>query len=827
MSNPKRMKTMKKLLYSVLALIGIAAVSCNKEVEVPVAPEVAGTHTVVLKAAFAPETRTSYADNKTFSWVEGDLVYVRCLSSDKTTAKWFAFKALSSGATTDLEGEVEDGYRPYDVAVYVPGEDYVSTSARDGYSGTEVRVSLPISYHQDGYGLGVDDTSGDNTPYWNSVSIPSADPMSRLALVSVTKDDVLYFQTAMGALKVNVTDVSPEATHVRITATEGGLGNYLVVEDGEIRMSNVWKNKGQDYATPFNEYYFEPVSDGNLSFYIPMPVGTLAAGSTFSLLDADDNVLFSQVVKNDIVIARNQVLELKPFSAKMAWESLGTGKFIDYFLWEDLGGGEDEFVDVEILKCTNKEGYYRIVNPYGAAAEAFHYTAPHNVLGPQDIEFAIMPVGNYLYNTPVTVADQIYYETVYTGVDAPDSYLDGDNTEDDLEFTFDHPAAYIKFTAEKDWGRNLVARYAADGTPANVIIAPIYSWGGGYWSGNEALHEYSIIQVLFPGVTAPVDLDSAVAYTEVVDDTPEQAVASVSILLGSDIVSAKVVIAADLDAAKAAIAAGQNVTEVTADGDYEVLFPANAPSGDYQVFAYTQAKDGFTAAANQYIYSDPFKYFNASDGERYTLEDVIGVYDSEKMDIRNITSSKWDDGDAPVTITIEESDDEFQGNVMITDIVSKSGKCGFHLIANDQCGPIYAEFNTKTGELLVNPGLLYWKEGNQPVAWIGLSRDDMASEMFLEKSGTLTMNTRYYICSVTDDGQLDQPLFIIGGWLDNTHTYTFTRREASSSAPAKAAPAAVRSNSVETGSAATKTVSGKVKSLSAKAAQKKPFGVNR
>lgn len=182
----------------------------------------------------------------------------------------------------------------------------------------------------------------------------------------------------------------------------------------------------------------------------------------------------------------------------------------------------------------------------------------------------------------------------------------------------------------------------------------------------------------------------------------------------------------------AAIAAGQNVTEVTADGDYEVLFPANAPSGEYQVFAYTQAKEGFTAAANQYIYSDPFKYFNASDPDRFTLEDVIGVYDSEKMDIMNITSSKWDDGDAPVAITIEESDDEFQGNVMITDIVSKSGKCGFHLIANDQCGPIYAEFNTKTGELLVNPGLLYWKESTQPVAWIGLSRDDMASEMFLE-----------------------------------------------------------------------------------------------
>lgn len=826
MSNLKSMKTMKKLLYSVLAFIGIAAVSCNKEVEAPVAPEVAGTHTVVLKAAFAPETRTSYADNKTFSWVEGDLVYVRCLSSDKKTAKWFAFKALSSGATTDLEGEVEDGYRPHDVAVYVPGEDYVSTSARQGYDGTEVRVTLPISYHQDGYGLGVDDTSGDNTPYWNSVSIPSADPMSRLALVSVTKDDVLYFQTAMGALKVNVTDVSPEATHVRITSADGVLGNYLVVEDGEIRMSNAWyDDKGQRYATSFNEYYFEPVSDGNLSFYIPMPVGTLAAGSIFSIMDANDNILFSQVVKNDIEIVRNQVLELKPFSAKMAWESLGTGKFIDYYLWEDLGGGEDDYVDVEILKCTNKEGYYRIVNPYGAAAEAFHYTAPHNVLGPQDIEFAIIPVGSYLSSTPVTVADQIFYETVYTGVDAPDSYLDGDNTEDDLEYLFDHPAVYLKFSAEKDWGRNLVAKYAADGTPANVIIAPIYSWGGGYWSGNEAIHEYSIIQVLFPGVTAPVDLDSAVAYTEVVDDTPEQAVASVSVLLGGDVVSAKVVIAADLDAAKAAIAAGQNVTEVTADGDYEVLFPANAPTGEYQVFAYTQAKEGFTAAANQYIYSAPFKYFNASDPDRFTLEDVIGVYDSEKMYLAYYNRSwQWNGGDAVVTITIEESDDEFQGNVMITDIVCPAKTWGFHLLANDQYGPVYAEFNTKTGELLIPVSALYWVEGQKSAAWTG-DLPDESTMMYLVKPGQLTVPTMNWVASLDDTGEIAGYTRIIGGFSD--YTYTYTRREASSSAPAKAAPAVVRSNSVETGSAATKTVSGKVKSLSAKAAQKKPFGVNR
>ena len=61
MSNLKRMKIMKKLFYSVLALAGILAVSCNKEIEKPVAItdlESVSTHTVTVRADFGAETRT-------------------------------------------------------------------------------------------------------------------------------------------------------------------------------------------------------------------------------------------------------------------------------------------------------------------------------------------------------------------------------------------------------------------------------------------------------------------------------------------------------------------------------------------------------------------------------------------------------------------------------------------------------------------------------------------------------------------------------------------------------------------------------------------------
>ena len=811
---------MKKLLYSVLALAGIFAVSCNKEVEAPVAPEHNGkTHTVTLKAAFAKEgeTRTEYANNKTFSWVEGDVVYVRCATEEEWY--WAPFVAQTAGATTDLVGEVEDGYEPYDIAVYVPSDRYVGSAY---YNESTVRVVAPISYHEDGYGL-TEDSEG-NSPYWNSVEIPSDNPLSLLPLVSVTKDETLYFQTAMGVLKINLTDVPAEADHVRITCgDDGAIGNYLMVQDGEIRMSEPWyDDEGQRYATSFNEYYFQPVSDGKVSFMMPFPVGTLVKGSLIEVLDADDNVLFSKSFKKDVVIARNKIVELAELSTEVTWVTLGTGKFVDNYLWEDMGIAADTYVDVEIQKNPSEEGYYRIVNPYGAAAKAYGYSAPHKVKGPQDIIFHIMAVGESLYGTSVTLADQVYYSEVYTGIDAADDYMDEDITEDDLEYVAHHPGDYRNFSAEEKWGRNLVAKYGADGNPANVILAPIYLWGAdSYWSGNNPMHETNnVIQILFPGVSSAVELDSSVAFGEVTDDTPEQAVASASINLGNDVVSAKVVIATDLAAAKAAIAANKNVTEVTASGEIEVLFPANAPTGDYMVFAYTQAKDGFTKAANQYIYSASFKYFNSNDDAGYTLADIVGVYDSEPMHIAYYTNSGWNwgDGKSVNTITIEESDDDFLGNIMITEIECTAETRGYTLVTGSGYGPIYGTFNTATGEVLIPLGTLYWEKAEEGVYWVG-DREDDGTDMFMDKPGHLTMeNARNYLGVVEDDGSYGGYIYrILGGYI--THTYTYTRRSSASVAPNRVRRAS-STNFVE-------IIPGEAPSLSVENDCKVPFGALR
>lgn len=596
MSNPgKKKKIMKKLLYSALALAGILAVSCNKVMEMPENPEVTltgKTHTVVLKAGFSGEealTRTQYADNKTFSWVAGDKVQVRCLNEETETWYWAEFVAQTTGAKTDLVGEVEDGYAPYDCAVYVPGgNDYVGSAV---YNGSSVCVVAPISYHLDGFGLGYDETEGKVTPYWNSISVPSDNPLSTLPLVStVGEDDVLYFQTGMGVLNLNLTDLDASATHVQIVTAEKYLGNYLMVRDAQISNDSpyVEQQEGQEdqvYSTRFMEYYFQPGEDHKASLYIPLPVGTIPAGSMLYVLDADDNPLFRQAFAKDVVITRNKILKLTDLKASVEWKDLGTGKYYDWYNWYFMTGSEDHVtVDVRIQQDKADANHFRIVNPYGTAAAQFGYTA----------EEGTAPAGAY-FEFNVTEDGHVTFDAHCTGVYSSSygeaTYIDG-------------PYGYGDF----GYGRNYVVRTQSDGTPAQVALAPIVRWPvSGFWTGDSYIYDDDFIEILFPGQTA-VEVFAKATFVEIVDDSPAQPVASVNLYLGSAFSGAQLVAATSVEAAEAAFTAGTAVTQASASGAYEVGLPANAASGEYSIFVRATPASGISALAANTYQSAAFQY---------------------------------------------------------------------------------------------------------------------------------------------------------------------------------------------------------------------------
>ncbi|MBR5256318.1 MAG: hypothetical protein IKV62_06045 [Bacteroidales bacterium] len=663
---------MKKLFYSVLALAGILAVSCNKEIEAPVAaPEHTGnTHTVTLKAAFAQEgeTRTAYANNKTFSWVEGDVVYVRCVNEEEEKWYWAEFAAQSSGATTDLTGEVDDGYEPYDVAVYVPGPNYVGSVY---YNESTVRVVAPISYHQDGYGL--TEASDGNEPYWNSVAIPSDNPLSLLPLVSVTKDEVLYFQTAMGALKLNLTDVDATVDHVRIiAANDGALGNYLMVQDGEIRMSEPWcDDEGQRYATSFCEYYFKPVSDGKVSFVIPMPVGTLAAGSEIDLMDAEGNVVYRRAFQKDVVIPRNKITELASLSTQSDWESIGIGYFYDLPIFYYMGS--DYLAPVEIFKDKNNPSVYRIDNPYPVAAETAEYT----------INDSYLPLPEY-YTLTISPDNFVTYDDMHSGYG--DGGLDGD----------------VFNACPGDWGGdntyNFVARYQEDGTPANIIISSLYLYKKGtgyYYYFNSDSYKYMWTMLLFPGIEDQLDLSADVTFDEIADDNASQAVGQVTVKLGDDVPSAYVVIAANEADAEAAVAAGKGVEVSGEESTVMVNFPAEAPTGKYIAYVKTVAPEGFTANCALGFASDPFDYFRSDEDRQLTAADIVGTYTATNY----YNNGGWTANPVTMTIVVEESDDPLSGEIMFTDVCPEVLS---PLGSVKKVSAVYPDFNTATGAITIN-----------------------------------------------------------------------------------------------------------------------------
>ena len=168
---------MKKFFFFAAALIGLLAVSCNKEKEAPVAPVTAGKHPVSIKAAIAPGTRTSYENDKTFSWVEGDTIHVYTVNEATSMARVAKLVAQSSGASVDFVGEVEDGFELTSFAVYTAKNSWLSWDENDFY------VYLPGT------------TAIDDAEY--EFNVDSNNPMSNVPLVGDVDDQgVFHFSTA-------------------------------------------------------------------------------------------------------------------------------------------------------------------------------------------------------------------------------------------------------------------------------------------------------------------------------------------------------------------------------------------------------------------------------------------------------------------------------------------------------------------------------------------------------------------------------------------------------------------------------------------------------
>ena len=684
MYNLQRMKIMKKILIATLAFFGIFAVSCNKEVEAPVAPEenTVAVHKQTIIATIGSETRTAYADFQKFSWKAGDKVDILTYNESTEYFRIATFAAQEDGKTTVFEGDVEDGYNLVNLAVYPD---------RAGYIQDDLAVYLPNAFF-------VDSTEED---YY---TVSSENPLENLALVGRLNDekDAYAFKTAMGAVKVTLTNLSSEARFLRIYAPEK-ISGYFFIDDNDC-LSNESAVPGTFTASDGSTlnysgnniwYHFTPAADGSVTLYIPLPVGKLSAGTTFYVENEDEDVLYQRTTQKDIIVERNKVTELTALSAQASWKSLGTGKFIDNYNWYIAKFTEGTYVDVEIQADESDPSHFRLVKPYDAAFKAFDYSAPRGTTKPT--EYFDLFIDNDGY---------VDYPQICTGI-----YYSGYKEATCLL------SPTMAYSNPSTLGFNIVAKYNADGkTPANILLAPAYYWPkSGYWTGDSYFNSPEEIQIIFPGEKEAVDFTYSATYKELVDDSVEQPVALVDVKFGKSIAQAKLVIAADLDAAKAAVAAGNFSGTATEAGVTEALLPADAASGNYYIYIVPVPADGIAPAVGSMILESetPFQYIR-SDSEDITVADVVGTYTAKSTYVL-FNKPYWDAinageedpeeneddltwyGGFTVSFTLEESDDEGMGDVMMT---------AFTENAVDYCPietPIYATLDPKTGSISFAP----------------------------------------------------------------------------------------------------------------------------
>lgn len=612
MCNAKMKRIMKKLLYSVIALAAILATACNKEADLAVPAQrkmvlvdisQLPSHSETLRADFGPGlTRTDY-NGKVFTWLQNDSILVRVQSQpdedDMVSFGFATFYAESDGASVDFVGDIPNGYDVTAPAFYLAAGAIIDlgTDEDDYFDGTYY-VQMPSYTVMD----------GDSERYYTA---ESNKPLANMPLLgTVQQDGTLSFSSMTGALKLTLTDLDATAAIIQISNLQNKLTGFFEVDDnGVLLMSGArpgtYTIGGNTYA--YSSYYsamaITPASDHSAEVYLPLPVGTLPAGTSLTVYDEDFNVLYERSFKKAVAIERNTVTELASLDASYDLQSIGTGKYYDNLVWYYFNGEEEtsDYVDVSISydAATNK---YFIANPYGAGAAHFSYTPAGEVDGPDSqlvievgqnglIEFADHATGWFMSSWNDGAGDEVV-------LNAPSYYSEN----------------FPEYYADFGRGNNFVVKYAANGTtPANIIISPVYSGAvSNNWTADNFIWN-NPIQILFPGAS-PVDISASITYKGLASEVnPNAATANVGVTFGTDVSSVKLVIAADQEAAEAAFAAGTGVTTLNASGDAVVALPLNAPSGSYTVYGKLTLAAGLNQNLDVIARSSEFNYENLSE----------------------------------------------------------------------------------------------------------------------------------------------------------------------------------------------------------------------
>ena len=407
-----------------MAVFAITFFSCNKEEE-----EIPGGGEVIVDDP-APQgeiiqiigtigddcvSKTQYTEDYEFSWTYVDASNkdeIMLIVENGSKQDHYRLYADASSKSTTFSGKsligaaVSGTWKHTGFAIYPTETANAGIRRKDyltyGYNGSFSNVTVTLS---SSYSLG-----------------SSTDSATQLACTPLVGNRVgttneYVFSTAVGILMITLTNVPASATGIRITSpsTDAPLSGTFTLDLGspDIKMTN--KISGGQSRT----VSFTPASAGTYTFYIPVPIGTIplvdGKGLKIELLDGTSHPVFSRSYTKALTIARNTITPVT--LASPDWKKLGTGEFIDNFLFGKIAGADGssysdkididtpDYVPVVIEQNVSDPTQYRLVEPYKTAREQFGYSP--RVSSTPD---------KYLYFTTSSTSDTV---TFHNGSGAP------------------------------------------------------------------------------------------------------------------------------------------------------------------------------------------------------------------------------------------------------------------------------------------------------------------------------------------------------------------------------------------------------------------------
>ena len=296
----------------------------------------------------APVSKTSYADEKYFSWTAGDQISVLCNNGAENF--WQTFTAQTSAAVSRFTATVADNVEmgPLDgvsrkVALFPASAGHVYTS--------DSEISFNIPAEKDFRSASGGHTSADVPMFaWGD------------------SDDNYAFANIAGAVKFSFSGVPTSTAKLEFTNTCSLKLNGTYALSLNADATNVaWSATSTETTSEKTVTMYGDVSEGNVSFYVPYATGTLWAWNVLTLSDPESGTVFyNNTHVGQIAVTKNSIAVTPTLPAVVP--SFVSAYGID---WSGISASENAnatYPAITKLKATGDEDYLYLYMEVDASA---------------------------------------------------------------------------------------------------------------------------------------------------------------------------------------------------------------------------------------------------------------------------------------------------------------------------------------------------------------------------------------------------------------------------------------------------------------------------